>query len=321
MIPGYYGLSTNGYILNNNGKGKFTNVTEQIAPELINLGMITDVLWLDYDQDQDDDLIIVGEWMPITFFENQQGRFRKTDNVLNNSHTEGWWNCLKAGDFDMDGDMDLVVGNHGLNSRFEASKEKPIQIYIKDFDLNGTPDPVICQFNGDKAYPLALRHDLLMQLPGLKKKYLKYSDYKDQTIEDIFTEEQLKGSVIKTAYNLNTSLLINSGDGTFLMEALPLAAQFSPTYGILVEDFDKDDFPDILLGGNLYGVKPEVGRYDASYGLMLKGRGDNTFETIFSRESGFFVKGEVRDIMTLNVEGKTLVLVTRNNEQMQVFEY
>ena len=321
MIPGFYGLSTNGYILNNNGKGKFTNVTEQIAPELTNLGMITDVLWLDYDRDQDDDLIIVGEWMPITFFENQQGRFRKTDNVLNNSHTEGWWNCLKAGDFDMDGDMDLVVGNHGLNSRFEASKEKPIQLYIKDFDLNGTPDPVICQFNGDKAYPLALRHDLLMQLPGLKKKYLKYSDYKDQTIEDIFTEKQLSGSVIKTAYNLNTSLLINSGDGTFLMEALPLAAQFSPTYGILVEDFDKDDYPDILLGGNLYGVKPEVGRYDASYGLMLKGRGDNTFETIFSRESGFFVKGEVRDIMTLNVEGKTLVLVTRNNEQMQVFEY
>jgi len=105
------------------------------------------------------------------------------------------------------------------------------------------------------------------------------------------------------------------------MEALPLAAQFSPIYGILVEDFDKDDFPDILLGGNLHGVKPEVGRYDASYGLMLKGRGDNTFETIFSRESGFFVKGEVRDIMTLNVGGKTLVLVTRNNEQMQVFEY
>ena len=221
----------------------------------------------------------------------------------------------------MDGDMDLVVGNHGLNSRFEASKEKPIQLYIKDFDLNGTPDPVICQFNGDKAYPLALLHDLLMQLPGLKKKYFKYSDYKDQTIEDVFTEKQLSGSVIKTAYNLNTSVLINSGDGTFLMEALPLAAQFSPTYGILVEDFDKDDYPDILLGGNLYGVKPEVGRYDASYGLMLKGRGDNTFETIFSRESGFFVKGEVRDIMPLNVEGKTLVLVTRNNEQMQVFEY
>ena len=221
----------------------------------------------------------------------------------------------------MDGDMDLVIGNHGLNSRFEASQEKPIRLYVKDFDLNGTPDPVICQFNGDKAYPLALRHDLLMQLPRLKKKYPKYSDYKDQTVEDIFTEEQLKGSVIKSVYNLNTSLLINNGDGTFLLEALPLAAQFSPSYGILVEDFDKDDYPDILLGGNLYGVKPEVGRYDASYGLMLKGRGDHSFESIFSRESGFFVKGEVRDIMTLNVDGKTLVLVTRNNEQMQVFEY
>jgi len=126
----------------------------------------------------------------------------------------------------MDGDMDLVVGNHGLNSRFEASKEKPIQIYIKDFDLNGTPDPVICQFNGDKAYPLALRHDLVMQLPGLKKKYPKYADYKDQTVEDIFTEERLKGAVIKTAYNLNSSLLINSGDGHFLWRRFPLRLNF-----------------------------------------------------------------------------------------------
>jgi hypothetical protein len=321
IVPGYYGVSANGYILNNDGQGKFTNVTAEVAPDLSRLGMITDILWLDYDGDGDEDLVVVGEWMPITFMENQNGKFHKDTRALTDNRSEGWWNCLKAGDFDNDGDQDLVVGNHGLNSRFEASVEKPITLYVNDFDGNGTPDPIISQYNGEKSYPMVLRHDLVMQMPHLKKKYLKYADYQEQTIEDIFTEEELKGTIRKKVHNLSTSILINRGDGTFDLRALPRAAQFSPTYGLLVEDFDRDGNLDVLMGGNLYGVKPEAGRYDANYGLMLKGKGDLSFRPVFPRESGFRVIGQVRDMASIEVNGKPLILVARNNERMQIFGY
>lgn len=318
ITPGFYGKPVNGYILNNNGAGKFINGTKQIAPELLNLGMITDAIWMDFDQDNDQDLIVVGEWMPITFFENNRGRFKKVNALSDPSN--GWWNCLKSGDFDNDGDLDLVVGNHGLNSRFQASSDQPIQMYVNDFDRNRTPEPIITQFNGEASYPLVLRHDLVMQLPHLKKKYLKYVNYKEQTVQDIFTKEELKGAIVKEVTHLETSILINKGNGQFELTALPKAAQLAPTYGLLVKDFDKDGNVDILLGGNLYGVKPEVGRYDANYGLWLKGNGDATFEPVKSRQSGFFTKGQVRDIIDLEVNGKTLILVAKNNDRMQVFE-
>ncbi len=320
-VPGYYGVSANGYILNNDGKGKFTNVNKVVAPELVDLGMIKDVAWVDFDGDEDEDLVVVGEWMPISFFENKQGKFSKVDALDGNEFSAGWWNCIKTGDFDKDGDIDLVIGNHGLNSRFEASQQKPISIHVNDFDKNGTPDPVISQYNGAESYPMVLRHDLTMQLPALKRKYLKYVNYSQQKIEDIFTEEQLKGTVVKKAYNLRSSLLINQGNGTFEIKDLPKAAQLSPVFGLLVEDVDKDGKLDILLGGNLYGVKPEVGRYDANYGLLLKGKGDASFEVVKSQHSGFFVKGEVRDLVSIKQKDQSLLLVAKNNDFIQLFSY
>ncbi|MCB0665358.1 MAG: VCBS repeat-containing protein, partial [Saprospiraceae bacterium] len=319
-IPGYYGAPANGYILNNDGQGRFRNVTEQTAPELTNIGMITDAIWLDFDQDQDLDLIVVGEWMPITVLRNDKGKFHRSENAVPDK-TEGWWNCLRSGDFDNDGDQDIVIGNHGLNSRFQATSEKPISLYVNDFDQNRTPEPVITQFDGDKAYPMTLRHDLVMQMPILKKKYQLYEDYKEQTIDDVFTPEQLKSSIKKEAYRLESSYLENNGDGTFKIKPLPSPAQFSPNYGILVHDFDGDKNLDILMGGNLYGVKPEVGRYDANYGLFLKGRGDNTFEAEFPKASGFRTIGEVRDLTLVKVGKKELILVAKNNDKMQIFEF
>lgn len=319
-IPGYYGAPANGYILNNDGKGHFRNITEQVAPPLINIGMITDAIWLDYDQDKDQDLIVVGEWMPITILENNNGQFRKAENALPQK-TEGWWNCLRSGDFDHDGDMDIVIGNHGLNSRFQASPDKPISLYVNDFDQNRTPEPVITQYDGEKAYPMTLRHDLVMQMPALKKKYQHYKDYKEQTIDDVFTPDQLNTSIKKQVFHLESSYLENKGDGTFQLTPLPSPAQFSPNYGILVYDFDGDNNLDILLGGNLYGVKPEVGRYDANYGLFLKGKGDNTFETEFPKRSGFRTLGEVRDLTLIRVGNRNLVFVAKNNDKMQVFEF
>ena len=318
--PGYYGLPMDGHILNNDGQGKFKNITKTIAPEMRRLGMMTDAIWMDTDGDQDQDLIVIGEWMEVTVFENNEGKFKKTTKAAGLAGSSGWWNCIKAGDFDKDGDVDLVVGNHGLNSRFAATADKPLKLFMNDFDRNKTPEPIITQYNGAEDYPMVLRHDLVMQLPHLKKKYLKNANYKNQRITDIFTKEELKGTIAKKVHTLETSLFINNGDGTFTQKGLPKAAQFSPTYGLLVKDIDKDGNLDILMGGNLYGVKPEVGRYDANYGLLLKGNGDATFEPILSKESGFFMKGQVRDLATINVKGKELILVAKNNEAMQVFE-
>ncbi len=319
-IPGYYGTPANGYILTNDGQGHFKNVTKLVAPELTNIGMITDAIWIDYDQDKDQDLMLVGEWMPITVFNNTSGRLKIDKNAIPEK-SEGWWNCIRSGDFDNDGDNDLVIGNHGLNSRFHASPDKPLRLYVNDFDNNGTPEPVLTQYNGDEAYPLTLRHDLVMQMPVLKKKYQLYHDYKSQKINDVFTEQQISSSIQLETFNLATSYLENKGDGTFEMSMLPSLAQFSPSYGLLIDDFDRDGNLDVLLGGNLYGVKPEVGRYDANDGLFLKGNGDNSFEPIIPKYSGFKTLDEVRDLMTIEVAGKNLVIVAKNNAKMQVFEF
>ncbi len=320
LRPGYYGLSTNGYILANDGSGQFRNVTESISPELIEMGMITDARWIDYDQDDDHDLVVVGDWMGVQFLKNNSGKFSKDHDALMQK-SEGWWNCIEIADLDQDGDVDIVLGNHGLNSRFEASEDRPLSLYVNDFDANGTPEPIITQFKGDTAYPITLRHDLVMQLPHLKKKYQKYHDYKGQTIHDVFPAEVINRSVHREVYRLQSSLLINNGDGTFAMHDLPREAQYTPIYGILIEDFDGDRHLDILLGGNLYGVKPEVGRYDASFGVFLKGRGDATFQIVPNKFSGFKVKGQIRDLMSIEVADHTLVLVAKNNDRIQVFTY
>lgn len=319
LRPFLIGVSVNGYILKNDGKGKFQPVTNTIAPELKEIGMITDAVWADYDQDKDADLIIVGEWMPITIFENQNGKFKKLENSIAQP-SKGWWNCIQSGDFDKDGDLDFVIGNHGLNSRFRASESEPVMIHINDFDQNRTAEQIISVYNEGKPYPLTLRHDLVMQMPYLKKKYLKYSSYKLQTVEDIFDPEILENSVVKEANNLKSSLLINLGEGQFELKDLPLEAQYSPMFGILVEDFDQDGNLDILMGGNFFGAKPEIGRYDADYGLLLKGNGKGDFDSVKSKESGFGISGQVRDLVAINVDGNRVVLVGRNDEEMQVFK-
>ena len=321
LRAGAVGVPQNGYLLQNDGTGKFIDVTHDIAPELIGAGMITDGNWSDYDADGDEDLMVLGEWMSIKLFNNENGHFKEVTSEAGLTETSGWWNSLEVADLDGDGDMDYVAGNHGLNSRFRASLEKPLTCYINDFDQNGSVEQIISSYNGDKSYPLALRHDLVMQLPSLKKKYLKYESYKGQTIEDIFTKEELEGALIEKVTMLESAILWNTGDGTFKIEALPIEAQLSPVYAVLIEDINNDGIKDILLGGNLYNVKPEVGRYDASYGTVLKGLGKGEFKVVPTKESGLFLEGEIRDFELIETAGQKILLVARNNAPMQFFEF
>ncbi len=316
--PGAYGLPVNGYVLKNDGKGNFSDATAQIGPELSKLGMIKDAIWSDIDGDKDPDLVVVGDWMPITIFQNNNGRLQNINAKTGLQNSEGWWTCIEMADLDEDGDSDFVLGNHGWNSRFRATMQHPVTMFVSDFEQNGTVEQILSLRNGDGTYPLVLRHDLVSQIPQLKKKYLKYKSYAKQRVEDIFPAEALKAATYLEAKNMTTSVLINEGKGKFSLKALPVEAQISPVFGIQIADFDRDGNKDILLGGNLQAVKPEIGSFDASYGAFLKGDGKNNFKTVPNRETGLRLDGEVRDFALLEKGGQRRLVVVRNNAAVQV---
>ena len=320
LTPFRYGYPCKGYILNNNGKGIFTDVTEQVAPALKQVGMVTDAQWFDYDKDGKPDLAIAGEYMPVKIFHNEGNRLKEVTTEAGLSKSNGWWNRLEIADINNDGYPDIIAGNHGLNSRFKATESKPVCMYAGDFNNDGRVQQIVTCYNGDSSYPMILRHDLVGVLPYLKKKYLKYESYKEQTIGDIFSPEQLNHAVKLEAYTMQSSVFINNKNGTFTRKELPTAAQLSPMYGILVSDFDKDGNVDILMGGNFYQSKPEVGIYDASYGALLKGDGKGNFRALPPQQSGINIRGAVRDMVMIKTAKKKLVLVAENNAAVKVFD-
>ena len=321
LRPYLYGIPVNGYLLQNDGRGNFTNVSDEMAPGLKELGMITDMTWADVDMDQDPDMLIVGEWMPVKVFINEEGRFTERSDSWGLSGTEGWWNRIIARDLDGDGDTDLVLGNHGLNSRFRASPEKPVTMYVNDFDLNGTVEHIICAFNGDTAYPLAMKDDMVRQIPALGSTFETFRSYSGQTIHDIFSAETLQRSVVKQVHMLESAVLINNGTGSFLLHALPAESQLFPVYAITTGDFDHDGICDILLGGNLSRAKPETGIYCAGHGLFLKGNGAGAWSPVPADSSGFFTQGEIRDFEYIKINGKPVISVARNNENLHFYTF
>ncbi len=315
LITGVYGLKADGELWLNDGQGNFSNGTHLLAPELLKVGMVTDAEWADYDHDQDLDLIVVGEWMPITIFQNEGGKFSlRKMKTLNFTH--GFWNCIEVADLDQDGWEDLVLGNLGRNSRLRASVKQPITMYVNDFDGNNTPEQMITTYQGDQAYPLVLRQDLVMQLPELKKKYLYHKDYQLQTIEDVFTERQLKSAVKSQIYFTESSIAWNLEGKSFEMEQLPTEVQFAPVYAVSVNDFDRDGRNEILFGGNYYRVKPEIGKYDGSQGLLVTVGKDRSTQVWPLENSGIKIIGEIRDFQQIRIGDKDLILVSRNNERL-----
>ena len=321
LLPFSYGLPVNGYLLENDGHGNFINVTEKKAPGLLKIGMITDMVWADVDNDGDLDMVIVGDWMPVKIFINNSGIFTDESERFGLSGTEGWWHTIIAKDLNGDGNIDFVLGNQGLNSIFRASDKKPVVMYVNDFDLNGSIEQVICTFNGDTLFPVVKKDDLVKQIPSLTEKYKKYADYRNQTIEDIFSPEILKRSVELNAKIMESCVLINKGNGSFHLQPLPAEAQFSPVYAIAADDFDHDGICDILIGGNQCRAKPETGIYDASYGLFLKGYAGNIWKSVSADSSGLFTRGEIRDFKILNIKGDPVVVVARNNNNLQFYKY
>ena len=319
LKPFEYGLPVNGYLLENDGKGKFSNVTQQIAPELRNIGLIRDMLWEDVDSDGDKDIILAGEWMALKIFINEKGEFKESKDAFFSLKTNGWWSSLASGDFDADGDIDIIAGNHGLNSRFKASPDKPVSMYVNDFDLNGTIEQIICTYDGEKSYPLALKHDLTKQIPVLETKYPTYEMYKDQLISDLFPPEQFRNSIQLDAFLLETSLFLNDGSGHFLKKSLPIEVQHSCVYAIESGDYNNDGIIDLLIGGNLFNVKPEVGRYDANYGQLLLGEGKGSFRYVAPKNSGLRLEGEVRDFIEIETAKGKILVVSKSNDPVQVF--
>lgn len=324
MISGKYGYNPQSHLLQNDGKGNFKDVTQQIMMNN-QLGMVTDARWIDLNKDGYPELIAVGDWMPIMILENQKGKFPQS---LNRSipQSSGWWNTIEPADIDGDGDIDFVVGNLGRNTKLQCTEKEPAQLYVNDFDRNGSVEQIIVCYNPDgKAYPMVLKPDLQKVLPIIKKRFVKHVDYAGQPIEAVFTNEQMSGVQKRTASQPNTSLLINKGKGEFELQALPLEAQFSPIHGIVTTDYDQDGKLDILLTGNFFDVLPEIGRYDANDGLLLRGMGKNAqghpqFAAIKPPQSGFLVGGQVRRMRKARTtHGKELIILAKNKDKAQVF--
>ncbi|MDP3469054.1 MAG: CRTAC1 family protein [Daejeonella sp.] len=315
VVPGMYPSTPESKILKNDGKGNFSDGTDNIAPEIKYAGMVTDAVWIDVNQDNVNDLIVVGEWMPIRVFLNQKGKLVDKSSDFIKFGSSGWWNSIYADDMDGDGDKDIIIGNLGLNAQFRASEKEPLSLYYKDFDSNGSIDPIFCYYIDGVSYPAASRDDLTEQLPFLKNKFLFYKTYSTAKISDLFNPEELKGVSLLSADFLKTVYLENRGKEGLKLIELPIEAQFSPVYGIRSMDVNNDNKKDIVLGGNNIWTRVKFGQYTANHGMVFLGDGKGRFKYMPQKESGLKIRGNVRSMEILSTgNSKSLVFGLNDSE-------
>ena len=325
VVSGAYPSNPKSFIYKNVG-GKFIDVTQQLCPQLQNIGMITDALWSDFDKDGKLDLVLAGEWMPITFLKNTGTSFVSINKTSGISAHVGWWNSLVSGDFDNDGDIDYIAGNLGLNSVYRATPKEPMTILAKDMDNNNSIDAMLfCYLKGAdgirRQYPMHTRDDLSSQLVSIRKKFPTYKSYGLASVKDLWSEKDRLNAISKTANDLRSSFINNKGNGQFELTPLPLKAQAAPLYGMISEDINGDGNLDLLLVGNDFGMEPGSGRHDAFNGLALLGDGTGNFKELPVTESGFFVKGDAKGLAKVHTaKGGDIFIATQNQDSVVVMK-
>lgn len=318
-IPYRYGEEPDNHLLQNDGKGHFTDVTATVAPSLLKFGFIRQSVWADMDQDGDLDLLLAAEWKPITILINENGKLNPIDLINSGLElTNGWWNHFRVADFDNDGDLDIVAGNLGLNSTLKASRKEPVKMYVSDFDNNSSLEQILTHYQNGKEYPYYTRDEMVKQLPYLKKKYLSYTKFAEATLNDMFDKATLDNAKRFEAYEFRSSYIENKGNWKFQIKPLPAAVQFSTVNSSMVDDFNHDGNLDIIVAGNFYPLNIQMGRYDASFGSLLLGDGKGSFKVVANKDSGISIKGEVRKIERIKVGAKEYYLAFRNNETVMV---
>jgi len=327
--PWSYPKSVSSIILRNDSKYghlKFTDVTASVAKELKNIGMVCDATFSDFDNDGWADLILTGEWMPITFLKNDHGVFKNVTDNTGIADKLGWWNTITAGDFNHDGKVDYIVGNTGLNTFYKASDKYPVYITAKDFDNNGSYDAFPSVFLKDqdgemKEFPAQTRDDAVKQMISMRVKFQNYKSFATATFDSVITPEMRKGAVRLKANILQSCYLQNQGNGKFTITPLPIEAQISQLNGMVVDDFDGDGNLDVAISGNDFGTEVSTGRYDAFNGLILKGDGKGHFKPLTLQQGGVYIPGDGKALVKLRgAKGNYLLAATQNRDVMKIFE-
>jgi enediyne biosynthesis protein E4 len=311
-VPGDYGGTPQSFLFENDGKGQFTDLTKTKFPALANVGMITEAAWADLDKDGISELVVTGLWMSPKIFKYSNGTIAEVASNLNALH--GWWQTMELADLDKDGDLDLVMGNIGQNFYLDPQPKSPVKLWMNDFDDNSVIDKLLTRTIDGKDVPVFLKRDLQDQLPSLKKQSIKHGEFAKKSIQELFPGAVLKKAKMKE-FNYSASIVaLNKGNGRFDIHELPTRVQLSSVNAIAIEDVNSDDLPDIIVGGNQFGFLPQFERLDASFGDVLINNGKGQFTVMDNRKTGLALRGEIRDIKPVVLNGSKQYLFLQNND-------